>query len=365
MIKINYPQDRADLHDKYISTFNINQDTRDKYVDFRRRLPNSNIIPNSIDALLTADFVNLCQYSFDIMNIDRHYHRWLRKFFNYGKYQPAIAEFFMLNTDSIKLTSCYYCNIDFVNSFKDISDYHNGLDFVKHASINELLKIREVGPSTCNKIIAQRNNINDLDELRIPIAAKNNLKNLVLKEKHNHFTLDHVLNKEAHPIIAISLYNFVPCCYSCNSKFKKDIPVIENVATSYLSPTSHNFNFDNDVKFEILFRINQIKILDITSVNDFVLEFNISNHNTEYGNYIKLLKLRGRYNFHKQEVVKLITKAKRYSPSQIIEISKTIGIAPQKVKEDIFGTELFENDLEDTPLTKLKRDIAAKIGVLV
>ena len=93
----------------------------------------------------------------------------IKSFFNYdkskinnsspliSKLQPKISEFFQKN---IEVHICYYCNIDFINTFK----------------------------------------------------KKNQTKNA--------FTLDHVLEKADYPFLALSLYNLVPSCYVCNSKVK-------------------------------------------------------------------------------------------------------------------------------------------------
>ena len=93
----------------------------------------------------------------------------IKRFFNYdkakttkfipliSKLQPKISNFFQEN---IEVHTCYYCNIDFINTFK-----------------------------------------------------KNN-------ETKNAFTLDHVLEKADYPFLALSLYNLVPSCYVCNSKVK-------------------------------------------------------------------------------------------------------------------------------------------------
>ena len=74
-----------------------------------------------------------------------------------SKLQPKISNFFQEN---IEVHTCYYCNIDFINTFK----------------------------------------------------KKNQTKNA--------FTLDHVLEKADYPFLALSLYNLVPSCYVCNSKVK-------------------------------------------------------------------------------------------------------------------------------------------------
>ena len=117
-----------------------------------------------------------------------------------SKLQPKISNFFQEN---IEVHTCYYCNIDFINTFK-----------------------------------------------------KNN-------ETKNAFTLDHVLEKADYPFLALSLYNLVPSCYVCNSKVKnskipfddfsptnKDFDFDERVKfKSFISNT--NFQIEKEQDFYI------------------------------------------------------------------------------------------------------------------
>ena len=136
----------------------------------------------------------------------------IKTFFNYdkanskdivtliSKLQPKISKFF---EENIEVHTCYYCNIDFINTFK-----------------------------------------------------KNN-------EIKNAFTLDHVLEKADYPFLALSLYNLVPSCYVCNSKVKdskipfddfsptnKDFDFDERVKfKSFISNT--NFQIEKEQDFYI------------------------------------------------------------------------------------------------------------------
>ncbi|MCG3675279.1 hypothetical protein L5F46_10900 [Aliarcobacter butzleri] len=122
----------------------------------------------SLADILTGDFNKLLEIkeSINLTSVDFEI---VKSFFNYdkanskdfipliSKLQPKISNFFQKN---IEVHTCYYCNIDFINTFK-----------------------------------------------------KNN-------ETKNAFTLDHVLEKADYPFLALSLYNLVPSCYVCNSKVK-------------------------------------------------------------------------------------------------------------------------------------------------
>lgn len=363
MLKIRYPDTNLnDFHIEFVSIFKLTDLIRNQYVKFRDGLDNP-IIPVTLEEILYAPFQELIEYSFSLQNIHKHKKRWLKKFFCYQTFQPEIAKFFMANKDKVSLTTCYYCNIDYVNMFKDIGDFHNGIDFVKRGTYNDFNKIKGFGDRKAQKIIADRDSINSVDELSFNNTLKNNLNTIATSLEHNHFTLDHVMHKAMHPLIALSFYNFIPSCYSCNTKFKNEIPLINEPSKGFLSPTHINFNLDTCAKFKIFFHINPMEVLDITSENDFVLDFHFDQDDKDCLTFIDLFKLKGRYIFHKSEVVKLIRIKKEYDDSQIQEISLIAGKSIESIKSDLFGKELFEGNVEDKPFTKFRRDIAKDIGI--
>jgi hypothetical protein len=120
----------------------------------------ADILTGDFDKLLEIKkYINLSSTDFEIIKTFFNYDKANSKDFSplIYKQQPKISKFFQEN---IEVHTCYYCNIDFINTFK-----------------------------------------------------KNN-------ETKNAFTLDHVLEKADYPFLALSLYNLVPSCYVCNSKVK-------------------------------------------------------------------------------------------------------------------------------------------------
>lgn len=119
------------------------------------------------------------------------------------------------------------------------------------------------------------------------------------------------------------------------------------------------------MKFRILFHIIGKNTPDINSVRDFILGFEIEKNGNETINnrLLDIFKLRGRYVFHKRNILDLISKYKDYSESQVDEFSNIIKIPSSKIKSDIFGRELFEGAIEDKSFTKVMRDIAKQIGI--
>lgn len=374
MLKINYPEDKPTidkLHAKYLEIFDLDT-INDKLTIFFRKKKFENFRKHTAEKILLYSFDRLFKLSNSLKLTPKEKEE-IKQIFNYDKsdtlaspkLQPKISWFFMENTD-INLASCYFCNIEYVTSFDDIGDYQGHLDFVNRAKKKDLMAIEGIGKVTAEIILKERkkSKIKDVDNLAIDLTQKNNLKRLNVSEKKNHFTLDHVLKKADHPIAGLSLYNFVPSCYSCNSKFKGSDDIVTKANQLYLSPTSKTFDFSNDVSFKLFFPLNKsTKYTDIKTVNDFVLDFDITKNPDDYEIYISTFKLRSRYIFHKREILKLIKKKKMYSNSQLNEINRVTKISVNQLKSDVFGEELFNGEPESTPLTKLKRDIAKDIGI--
>lgn len=361
MIKINYPQNRKKFYTNYIKELGITDVIRHRFFKLMSNSPLNRFGINLLDYILLAPFEELLQTTLSYP-LSKNEKKALKLFFNYdykskNKFQPKIKSFF---EKELKIKTCYFCNIDFVNSFNDRDDYHDFLDFIKRAKKEDLLKLKGIGDVKADKIIAERNDINNSQLIKYLISNNSSIN---LEDKYSHFTLDHVLDKGSHPLIALSLYNFVPSCYSCNSKFKGSKQFIDNDSMAYLSPTSDNFSFDDDVKFKLYFHNNK-DIFTIQNTNDYILDFHYSKNQNEYEKYINIFKLKGRYIFHKDEVINLIDKKERYNKSQLDEISDIVNISSEQVKKDIFGKELFEGNIKDVSMTKFKRDIAKDINLI-
>ncbi|RXJ95141.1 hypothetical protein CRV00_05135 [Malaciobacter molluscorum] len=168
MISVRYKEfEKKDYYEKIANTKMKKQNncTFEEYYnnDIKTILNNY-----SLSDILIGDFNKLLEIKRSI-NLSIKDFEMIKTFFNYdktkinnsspliSKLQPKISKFFQEN---IEVHTCYYCNIDFINTFK-----------------------------------------------------KDN-------ETKNAFTLDHVLEKADYPFLALSLYNLVPSCYVCNSKVK-------------------------------------------------------------------------------------------------------------------------------------------------
>ena len=252
----------------------------------------------------------------------------IKGLFNYTAYQTSIlSNFFMKHSKELKIKTCCYCNIDFVNPYIPFTnDYMDFYHFINSCSKADLLRINNIGSNRADTIISKyQGNIKkyeDIDNLIDDIRIKNLLKNLTdhsgilktdnfLVENKNHFTLDHVLPQSFYPYLSLSLFNLTPSCYSCNSKLKRDAKIYSSISEiKSISPTGIDGVFD--LNFKIYFKDG----FDKNSLPNTANEYSIKIDST-HKNYIERLNLQGRYNFHKDISFELIDKRKRYSDSRI------------------------------------------------
>jgi hypothetical protein len=380
MLKINYPADLTRLNSSYLKSLNVTE--LQTSLDILYSRPNFQTIQNKKNATewLTMNFEDLTAESFRLKNLITEEQEIIeiKKVFNYGSSETGylgrrnskIADFFMENRSNIKLSSCYYCNVDYIFAFENIGDFEDEIHFLNKAEMYEIEQISEFGIGTSKKIKENRaiQEIISIDDARIQLTdpQKQNLLNFKVKELKNHFTLDHVLNKADHPFAALSLYNFVPCCFACNSKFKRDNKLIATENDSILSPTSQLNDVNDDIKFKLYFS-NGLKYKQnkatINSVDDFTLDLSSKKNTDAYKRYISIFKLKERYVFHKPVVYDIIKKEKSYSASRISEIATLMNKTDDEVKADIFGEDLVNKNDFSNPFSKLKIDIADNIDL--
>ncbi|MGE0051325.1 MAG: hypothetical protein AB7S49_07340 [Arcobacter sp.] len=219
----------------------------------------------------------------------------LEKIFKYeNKFQSPISKFFEKNLET---RTCYFCNIHFVNEYK---------------------------------------------------VSKTEYK--------NEFTLDHYYDKGTYPYLALSLYNLIPSCYTCNSKLKKTIEL------NVFAPNSGKFDFHQKVKFKLLLD-DSCKNLHIKSKDD--IDINLKeNYSDIYDKYIEIFKLNERYKAHKDIVFDMIQKAELYPESRLKELQDLTGIPFQQIKKDIFNLINENEDLSKQPFSKLIVDMSKELGIL-
>ena len=169
-------------------------------------------------------------------------------------------------------------------------------------------------------------------------------------------TLDHFFSKSRFPLFALSLYNLIPSCNTCNT-VKSDIK-----SGDMISPFE-DINMDDYIRFEYdmtnnIVSIKPIKELKEGKYNAELLERVRSN--------IKVLKLEEAYAFHSLEVKHFLNRLICYNGTQLEEIQKLMNMNGVKCSvtelqksafETVYGFTEDEKGLGQEPLSKLYRDL--------
>jgi hypothetical protein len=174
------------------------------------------------------------------------------------------------------------------------------------------------------------------------------------------FQLDHFYDKGTYPYLALSFYNLIPSCPTCNSsKVKGSANTFEN---NCIAPNSENFDFHQKVKFKLLLD-DSCKNLHIKSKDDIDITLK-EQFTNKYDKYIEIFKLNERYKAHKDIVFDMIQKAELYPESRLKELQDLTGIPFQQIKKDIFNLIDENEDLSKQPFSKLIVDMSKELGII-
>lgn len=171
------------------------------------------------------------------------------------------------------------------------------------------------------------------------------------------FETEHVLDKGECPLVALSLYNFVPSCVTCNGTLKGTKTIGDSEAEiAKLSPSSEGYDFDGKVNFEV--RIVTPGAADLRPTNhkeDFEIAFNVKEH--IYQKTIDLFELKSRYNnsYVKTELLKWWEKRRMYPKSKIQQFAADYGVTYEDMFEEIFELNLRKR--EHYPFEKARREV--------
>jgi hypothetical protein len=188
---------------------------------------------------------------------------------------------------------------------------------------------------------------------------KDFITNFDTDKKVSTFQLDHFFDKATYPYLALSFYNLIPSCPTCNSKKVKGS---ENCFPTCIAPNDKNFDFHQKVKFK-LFLEPSCDNLHIKSSDDIDIPLK-EQFSDMYDKYIKIFHLNERYKAHKDIVFEMIQKAELYPESRLKELQNLTGIPFQQIKKDIFNLIDENDDLSKKPFSKLIKDISEELGLV-
>lgn len=363
MRRVEYPDDPkvfGKMRSRYYKQLNLRQLEKD-WRALRAKIPCGNQYPKKLSSIVFADFHHLRAYytiyvshritnSADIAEAER--------IFDYKGKHSAIADFFMDKQYGFDLSTCYYCDMAFINKFT-VDQTADGLYFINNAPADKLMKkLKLTTISIPNQIVAGQPNWDITSFNSLFPRTRDKFASIFSSHKDmNHFDLDHVLDKASCPMVALSLKNFVPSCPVCNERLKHSELIGSNgIPDENLSPTSSLFDFDGNARFLVLPKtIGSKSNRKVEHPDDFALVLDVS---PDYEPFSRLFKLQERYDFHKLVALHWSDLKFRYNKSRIQLMANAIhdaSFSPKRIEEDIFQKALDDNGR--SCFAKLKRDM--------
>jgi len=186
-----------------------------------------------------------------------------------------------------------------------------------------------------------------------PYCNRNYIVNF--NKKDTTVQLDHFYDKSSYFYLAISLYNLIPSCSTCN---QRKSAINENILYPYLD------SFDKKVTF-ILDGINSNSEFNFFHYKR--INLTLESSDTKAQKSIELFNLNKLYQEHRDIVSEILKRKEMYPDSRINELYHQFG-ALFSSKDELIGllncNFLDEKDINKRPLSKLIRDISKQIGFI-
>lgn len=186
---------QKDIKDKYVKSKRKKVDgLNTRWFRWKKKHGCLKILSYTFEELLTLPFEDLLKFYKDFLIVrskkcvTARSLKDLENIFKYTKkYDKHIAKFFKDRSDLLKIYTCHYCDMAYINAYEE--------------------------------------------------TTSGGLK--------SQFDIDHFLPKGMCPPLALSMFNFVPSCPVCKERIKgEDLPAVANIDDLvYLCPTSKDYNF--------------------------------------------------------------------------------------------------------------------------
>lgn len=202
-----------------------------------------------------------------------------------------------------------------------------------------------------------------------------NIRTCPYCNRHYTFTLDdesvktspeydHFYDKSSHPILAVSFYNLVPSCHTCNHAKRNNKAYIN----PYFSGFKRKFELQNEngermLPDEVLNQKKEGKI-GFGKLGD--SEEELKRFGEEQCN-IGTFGLQGLYEMHDDYINEIVEKVIAYNPTirqTLVDAFQDQAYSPQQVYDFVWGRYLDEAQYQRRPLSKLTRDVLEQLGIL-
>lgn len=164
--------------------------------------------------------------------------------------------------------------------------------------------------------------------------------------------LDHWFPKESHPLLALSFYNLIPSCQSCNHIKHNNSPkcgwdmALNNIFHPYEEELIFSFSYDYDTRITN----PTVKFINTDSKAEASLEYS---------------RLKEIYDSSsKRELKDLLDLRYKYSDNYLrilFEDTFNLSISESEISRLLFGVESKKEDYHKRPFSKFKKDIIEEL----
>jgi hypothetical protein len=198
------------------------------------------------------------------------------------------------------------------------------------------------------------------DKLKVDVCPYCNRNYTFTVKSNNGSTrpqFDHFYDKATYPILALSFYNLIPSCPTCNSTMKGTKPFS---LKTHIHP--YEEGFENKAYFSL-------HVKDSSFYYDKKgFETSLKTEDARVQNNIRDFGLKELYDEHKEIVLELIQKAEIYNKSYLDELMQNYEGTLFKNREDLMRLVtcgyVSDDDLHKRPLSKLIKDISQELELI-
>lgn len=225
------------------------------------------------------------------------------------------------------------------NIYKCIYNIFVTSGYEKHSNLNKYDFVKKIGLNSC------------------PYCNRNYIYTIARNRKIKG-EIDHFYPKELYPIIALSFYNLIPSCPTCNGFGAKS-----NQDTLYLNAKNPYLLESNDFKFN--FNINSMSILNpLSNIDENSIDIFFDK---EINSHQKLFFLKDLYQEHRDVVIELYLKMTHEYVKEYIDYLKDydgLELSEDEIYRLITCGYKDDKDLHKRPLSKLIKDISEELDLI-
>ena len=163
---------------------------------------------------------------------------------------------------------------------------------------------------------------------------------------------DHWFPKSKYPLLALSFYNLIPSCHTCNSSVKG---VSDFVLSTHLHPY-----LDEDVNMQFSYEFDK-------NLNNHKFKITyVGDANGKAQKSAEEFMLTEIYETHQDEIKDLLRIKTIYSETYLHKLSKLLGtsVSDEEIYRLAFGTYIEEASFDRRPLSRMKRDLLRELGII-